>query len=269
MADDPSYIHGYTRPEQERLVSQAEFWRDTVILPGLDCRAGQSLLEVGCGAGAVLGVLGAAFPGLRLAGIDRAAEQLAFARDHLQRLALDADLRQGDAGQLPWEERRFDHVFMMWILEHVTDARPLLAEARRVLRPGGTITIIETDYSMAHAFPPHPAHDDLMEAQRALFRRSGNALMGRSVGALLNAAGFHEVKSAPAGFHYFTGQPGDPLRDFVDYLLGFLEPMVPLMAAELGLDRARLGEGIAFMRALPERPEASITQIVFRATARR
>ena len=61
-----AYIHGYTREEQERLVQQAEYWRETLILPGLGYRPGERLLDIGCGAGAVLGVIGSAFAGLSL-----------------------------------------------------------------------------------------------------------------------------------------------------------------------------------------------------------
>jgi ubiquinone/menaquinone biosynthesis C-methylase UbiE len=262
------YIHGYSAVEQERLVRQAEYWRDSLILPAVRAQAGERLLDVGCGAGAVLGVIAAGRPGVRLAGIDVAAEQIAFARRHLAGLGRgDVDLRQGDAARLPWDEGAFDHVFMMWFLEHVLDSTPFLAEARRVLRPGGTVTVIETDYSMAFAFPADPDHDFLMAAQRELFRRNGQPAMGRALGTLLAASGFRRVESAPVGFHHFAGAVGTGLRDFVAYLLGFLEPMVPRAARELGLDEGRLRAGAAFLASLPERPLASITQVVFRASA--
>jgi ubiquinone/menaquinone biosynthesis C-methylase UbiE len=269
-ADERRYIHGYDPQEQERLVAQAGYWRHTLILPGLSVRPGERLLEVGCGAGAVLGVIGAAFPELRLAGIDLSPEQIDFARKHLARLGHpQADLRQGDATALPWPEATFDHVFMMWFLEHVPDPRPLIAQARRVLRPGGQLTVTETDYSMFHAFPSHPDLEYLGAAQRELFSRNGQADMGRRLGPLLAASGFQEVRSGPVGFHHFTGSVDGGLRAFVDYLLGFLDPMVPRLAGELGLDAARLQSGADFMRSLPDRPEASFTQIVFRARARR
>jgi SAM-dependent methyltransferase len=269
MATERGYIHGYSREEQERLVRQAEYWRDSLILPGLRCKAGERLLDVGCGAGAVLGVIAAAFPGLELAGIDLAGEQIAYAGQHLARLGARADLRQGDAAHLPWDEGSFDHVFMMWFLEHVGDPGPFLAEARRVLRPGGSITVIETDYSSPLSFPPDPGFDALMAAQRELFRRNGQPDAGRALGTLLAAAGFRQVQSGPVGFHHFAGAEGTGLRDFVAYLLGFLEPMVPRAAAELGLDPARLGAGLDFLASLPDRPQASLTQLVFRATAAR
>lgn len=53
-----AYVHGYTPEEQRRLVEQAEHWRDELILPGTELPPGTRLLEVGCGVGAVLGILG-------------------------------------------------------------------------------------------------------------------------------------------------------------------------------------------------------------------
>jgi hypothetical protein len=60
------YVHGYGTPEQERLVEQAEHWRHRLIRDGTKLEPWTRLLEVGCGAGAVLAVLGQEFPGVRL-----------------------------------------------------------------------------------------------------------------------------------------------------------------------------------------------------------
>ncbi len=263
---DSSYIHGHDAAEQRRLIAQAEYWRHSLILPDLPYAPGERLLDIGCGVGAVLGVITSAIPGLELAGIDLADAQIATAREHLAALGARCDLRVGDATKLPWPDGSFDHVYMMWFLEHVEDPRPFLAEARRVLRPGGTITINETDYSMLHVWPPSDAIEHLAAGQRALFQGAGNSMVGRSLGALLGAAGFDRVRSGPIGFHAHTGAKDGALRALVDYLLGFLEPMVPLMVAA-GFDEQRLRDAVRAFRALPDQPEASVTQIVFRAAA--
>ena len=52
------YVHGYATPEQQRLIEQAEHWRDRLIRDGTTLEPGARLLEVGCGVGAVLAVLG-------------------------------------------------------------------------------------------------------------------------------------------------------------------------------------------------------------------
>jgi len=97
---------------------------------------GTRLLEVGCGVGAVTGILGEAFPGVVLAGVDVEERRLESARAHLAGLGLRADLRCADAGELPFADGSFDHVWMVWFLEHVADPVAVLREARRVLAPG-------------------------------------------------------------------------------------------------------------------------------------
>jgi cyclopropane fatty-acyl-phospholipid synthase-like methyltransferase len=66
----PEYVHGYGTPEQQRLVQQAEHWRHRLIRDGTQLPEGTRLLEVGCGVGAVLAVLGQEYPGVRLSGVD-------------------------------------------------------------------------------------------------------------------------------------------------------------------------------------------------------
>lgn len=56
------YIHGYTTTEQERLIQQSQYWRNDLILKDINYQSGDKLLEIGCGAGAVLGILSTAFP---------------------------------------------------------------------------------------------------------------------------------------------------------------------------------------------------------------
>jgi cyclopropane fatty-acyl-phospholipid synthase-like methyltransferase len=77
------YVHGYATKEQERLIAQAEIWREKLILDGTTLLPGTRLLEVGCGVGAVLAALGTAVPGIRLSGVDIEPAQLRYARTHL------------------------------------------------------------------------------------------------------------------------------------------------------------------------------------------
>src|SRR5436309_10925271 len=133
------YVHGYATPEQERLIVQAEHWRHRLIRDGTELEPGTRLLEVGCGVGAVLAVLGQEYPGLLLSGVDIEPKQLDFARAHLARAGEEATLAEADALGLPFDDESFDHVWMMWFLEHVADAPAAFREGRRVLARGGAI----------------------------------------------------------------------------------------------------------------------------------
>src|SRR5262245_22041438 len=110
------YIHGYAETEQQRLIAQAEFWKDTVILDGTYLPRGTRLLDVGCGVGAVLQILGNEFPGIHPSGIDIASTQIDFAEKYLSDHGVAADLQVADARDLPFDNSSFDQLWMMWTL---------------------------------------------------------------------------------------------------------------------------------------------------------
>src|SRR5215211_1631420 len=195
-----AYVHGYGTPEQERLVEQAEHWRHRLIRDGTQLEPGTRLLEVGCGAGAVLAVLGQEFRGVRLTGVDIEPKQLDFARGHLERSGVEATLVEADALALPFEDQSFDHVWMMWFLEHVADPVAALREARRLLVPGGTLTAIEVDYSTCRADPTTPAMEALFRAMVQGMAAAGWSDAGTRLPGWLREAGFRQVDEGERPF---------------------------------------------------------------------
>ena len=148
------YVHGYGTPEQQRLVEQAEHWRHRLIRDGTELEPGTRLLEVGCGVGAVLAVLGQEFPGVELFGVDVEPKQLAFARRHLEQAGVEATLVEADALALPFDDGSFDAVVMANLLHLLPDPKLALAEARRVLRPDGLLcapTFCHGEHALARA----------------------------------------------------------------------------------------------------------------------
>jgi 2-polyprenyl-6-hydroxyphenyl methylase/3-demethylubiquinone-9 3-methyltransferase len=90
-------------------------------------------LDVGCGAGFLANALAA--EGHEVTGLDASAESLAVAARHDSTKTVRYD--RGDALALPYPRGSFDVVCAMDFLEHVEDPARVVAEASRVLRPGG------------------------------------------------------------------------------------------------------------------------------------
>jgi malonyl-CoA O-methyltransferase len=95
------------------------------------------VLDVGAGTGTLLARIAAIFPGALLAGVDLAAGMARTA----QRRSAHAHFSVGDAEGLPFSTGAFDLVLSSSTLQWLPRLEPALAEARRVLSPGGVVAI--------------------------------------------------------------------------------------------------------------------------------
>lgn len=130
----PYHWH-YTRNNRLAYELRTEVVRELLGLP----RPGGErprLLDVGCGDARFLGEVEAA---VEAYGVDVSARALA----HGRRMVPGALLVEGSAAALPFPDERFDLVTLLDVIEHVPDGEEprVLAEARRVLRPGGRLVI--------------------------------------------------------------------------------------------------------------------------------
>lgn len=101
-----------------------------------------TLLDLACGTAIVTRHL--TRPGLRAIGVDRASGMLRAAAPRLSGAAFQADARH-----LPFADATFDAVTAVWLLHLLDDAAPVIAEAARVLRPGG-VFVTTVDKAAAH-----------------------------------------------------------------------------------------------------------------------
>jgi ubiquinone/menaquinone biosynthesis C-methylase UbiE len=146
------------------------------------------VLEVGCGTGHWLGRL--AHHGIAdLTGLDRSARMLAIARSKVA----DADLREGDAGDLPWPDGSFDRVICVHALHHFPDKPAFIAEARRVLRSGGGIFTVGLDPHVgSDRWVVYDFFDGTLEADRRRYPPTG------TIRAWLTAAGLTRATTSAA-----------------------------------------------------------------------
>jgi len=260
-----NYVHGYGTPEQERLVEQAEHWRHRLICDGTQLAAETRLLEVGCGVGAVLAVLGQEFPGVRLVGVDIEPKQLDYARGHLRRAGVEATLLEADAHALPFGDKTFDHVWMMWLLEHIADPPAVLREALRVLVPGGAITAIEVDYSTCYATPSTPAMEALFHAMVQGMAASGWSDAGTRLPAWLREVGFREIDEGERTFWW----QGQDLAGQARYAADVLESALDALLRLPGSVEEDLRAGLEDLRRLATQRGAGLGWAMHKSTARR
>jgi len=101
---------------------------------------GRDVLELGVGTGLSLGYYP---PGVQVIGIDLSAEMLEKAERRVARLGLgNVALRCMDASRMDLPDRAFDVVVCMYVVSVVPDLDRVMAEVRRVLRPGGSVVIV-------------------------------------------------------------------------------------------------------------------------------
>ncbi|PKF63664.1 bifunctional 3-demethylubiquinol 3-O-methyltransferase/2-polyprenyl-6-hydroxyphenol methylase [Psychromonas sp. psych-6C06] len=98
---------------------------------------GLSLLDIGCGGGLLSEPM--AKLGAQVIGVDATAKNIPVAQYHAQQSGLEIDYRHGFATTLIEEERRFDVILNMEVVEHVQDPKMLLAECASLLKPGGLL----------------------------------------------------------------------------------------------------------------------------------
>jgi SAM-dependent methyltransferase len=207
------YVHGYSGSEAVRLGDQADTLAE-LLHTGIGYPAGSRVLEVGCGVGAQTVYLAAASPGAHIVAFDISSQSLAQARARMAGVTAPpggprlAWCRANLHG-LPFADGAFDHMFVCFVLEHLPDPQQALARFRRVLRPGGTITVVEGDHGSAFYHPNSAYARAVIDCQvRLQSAAGGNALIGRQLHPLLVGAGYTDVVVRPRVVYADQSRPG-------------------------------------------------------------
>jgi ubiquinone/menaquinone biosynthesis C-methylase UbiE len=228
-----TYVHGYSDTEAGRLADQANtlatFLHTTIRFP-----AGSRILEAGCGVGAQTVHLSRNSPEAHFTSFDFSGESIEKARINISQEGL-ANVRTevADIHKLPYQAGSFDHGFICFLLEHLADPPQALIGLKQVLKPGGSITVIEGDHGSYYCHPKSEAADHvvrcLIEAQA---RKHGNSLIGRQLYPLLVDAGFKEVNVVPRMIYVDSSKPdlveGFTKKTFIAMVEGVKEEALAL-----------------------------------------
>jgi ubiquinone/menaquinone biosynthesis C-methylase UbiE len=202
------YVHGYSDREADRLVDQsstlAQLLHHDTYYP-----AGSTVLEAGCGVGGQTVILAGNSPEASFTSIDISQDSLKQAEASVRREGFrNVHFQQADLFDLPFGEGSFDHVFVCFVLEHLSRPVEALLRLKSVLRTGGSMTVIEGDHGSYFSYPQTKEAaltvQCLIDVQARL---GGNALIGRQVYPLLKEAGFSDVDVSARMVYVDAGKP--------------------------------------------------------------
>lgn len=225
------YVHGYQSRENERLQDQAGTLVDLLHSDTAYSR-GAGVLEVGCGVGAQTVTLAQRSPEALFTSVDVSVDSIAEAERRADRAGLtNVRFLQGDIFDLPFEAESFDHVFVCFVLEHLSRPVEALALLNTLLRPGGTMTVVEGDHGSAYFHPDSRAAHQAIQCQIELQGAAGgNALIGRQLYPLMVEAGLDDVGVSPRMVYVDSSRPdlvdGFTRKTFTAMIEGVREPAI-------------------------------------------
>jgi ubiquinone/menaquinone biosynthesis C-methylase UbiE len=188
--------------------------RRGTVLEALNLRTGERVLELGCGGG-YFARAAAQFVGAtgRVCAIDISPDQIAAAQTRCADLAW-VECRTADIAALPYADGEFDAVFAVQVLEYLADLDAGLRQIHRMLRQGGRLVIVATDWNSAAwhsedaqrmqrvlaAWAPHAPRRDLPSILAGRLRRAGIQPLRQTPTPILNTS------YNPATFSYWVAR---------------------------------------------------------------
>jgi ubiquinone/menaquinone biosynthesis C-methylase UbiE len=202
------YVHGYNQRENIRLQDQASTLVD-LLHSDTFYPDGSQVLEAGCGVGAQTVTLVRNSPGAHFTSVDISANSIIEAREKIEKAGYtNVNFTKADIFNLPFEPESFDHIFVCFVLEHLTQPVEALKCLRTFLKVGGSITVIEGDHGSTYFYPDNPDSHKAIQCQVNLQKETGgNANIGRELYPLLDRAGFYMINVSPRMIYVDSSRP--------------------------------------------------------------
>ena len=239
----PDYTIGFSEEMIEALRRYTAEANAAYLMPYL--RPGLRVLDFGCGPGTIsVGLAKAVAPG-EMHGVDMEESQIDLARSVAKANGQDnAIFHVGDVVDLPFEEGFFDVAHCHNVLMHVPDTAAVLAEVKRVLKPGGTIGCREMICGSSFTHPDFGViqkswdmFEDLLAAD------DGHPQMGKDLKSHIVEAGFTNVRMT-GSFDIYSA-PDDIAFIFALANKWFLSPEITEAAIKYGASTRQLCDAIS------------------------
>ena len=219
------------RTEFERLERQSTYpaYDYRVELAGFNPGKNARILDAGCGSGVVSRYLAKQFPDSQVVGCDFSAGRLSCAGEAAAGIS-NLGFETQDLTAIKFPDHSFDAIVCRYVVEHVANGKreTVMSELHRVLKPGGTILVIDGDGILFNIYPQPPF---VAEILAALSRSCPVDLMvGRKLNAMMVQAGFTKVswRAETMQFH------GECLDQEIEMTEQRLRNAAPFMISFLG-----------------------------------
>jgi ubiquinone/menaquinone biosynthesis C-methylase UbiE len=137
------------------LEGKARVKRASATIDDIGVQTGLEVLEIGCGPGVILEAAARRTTPGALHAVDVQPEMVTRASKRLADRGLgDVDIRRANAAALPHPDNSFELVYMVTVIGEFPDPAAVLAEVRRVLKPGGVFAVTEEIFDPHYTRPP-------------------------------------------------------------------------------------------------------------------
>jgi ubiquinone/menaquinone biosynthesis C-methylase UbiE len=155
---------------------------------------GYRVLDIGCGTGSLAVLIKRTIPAAEVVGIDPDPAALAVAERKARRRRLSITFDRGFSDQMPYADGSFDRVFSSFMFHHLesNEKAATLAEIRRVLKPGGSLHLL--DFTRLHSVHRKAAPEQLIHRHDTVAER----IEGRMT-SLMDEAGLVDANEVARG----------------------------------------------------------------------